>query len=177
MTTNTSITNLELSMSLRDAFLHGLSTLVGEECWGVVCGEGSGSVLGLHIGARTLKQKPVNNPHLSELVRRYDSAYSMLIWCPWRIDSDSKVVAGSHMSNANDGPMIVGSQSVCGQRITALTCSSPAFDLRLDFENKHSLVIHCSAIGKDYEDCYSFGTRLGHYCVDLDGNLSFQPRK
>jgi hypothetical protein len=164
-------------MSLRDALLRDLSALVGEECWGVVCGEGSGSVLGLRIGVRTLKPKPINNPHLSELVQLYDGAYSMLLWCPWRIDSDSKVVAGSHMSNANDGPMVNGSQSICGQRITAVTCFTPAFDLRLDFENKHSLVIHCSAIGKDYEDCYSFGTPVGHYGIDLDGELSFEARK
>lgn len=164
-------------MSLRDAFRSDLLALIGEECWGVVCGEGTGSVLGLDIGARTLKRKPVNNSHLTELVRRYDSAYSMLVWCPWRIDSDSKVVAGSHMSNTNDGPMVIGSKSICGQRITAVTCSSPAFDLRLNFENKHSLVIHCSANGKNYEDCYSFGTPLGHYGVDLDGVLNFEARK
>jgi hypothetical protein len=164
-------------MSLRDAFLRDLSALVGEECWGVVCGEGSGSVLGLKIGVRTPRQKPVNNPHLSELVRRYDCAWSMLIWCSWRIDSDSHVVAGSHMSNANNGPMVAGSQSICGQRITAVTCSSPAFDLRVNFENKCSLVVHCSAVGKEYEDCYSFGTPLGHYGIGLDGSLSFEARR
>jgi hypothetical protein len=164
-------------MSLRDALLRDLSALVGEECWGVVCGEGSGSVLGLRMGVRTLKRKPANNPHLSELVRLYDSAYSMLIWRSWRIDAESEVVAGSHMSNANDGPMVSGSQTICGQRITAVNCSTPAFDLRLDFENKHSLVIHCSAIGRDYEDCYSSGTPLGHYGVALNGELSFEARK
>jgi len=164
-------------MSLSDALLRDVSALVGEECWGVVCGEGSGSILGLYIGVRTLKPKPEKNPHLSELVRLYDGAYSMLIWCPWRIDAESEVIAGSYMSNANDGPMVKGSQTICGQRITAVSCSTPAFDLRLDFENKHALVIHCTSIARDYEDCYSLGTPLGHYSVDLDGVLSFEARK
>ncbi len=163
-------------MSLSDALLRDLSALIGEECWGVVCGEGSGSVLGLDIGARTLKRKPTNNPHLSELVRLYDGAYSFLVWCPWRIDADSKVVAASYMSNANNGPMVHGSQSICGQRIIAANCFTPAFDLRLDFENRHSLVIHCGGFGRDYEDCYSFGTPLGYHSVDLDGELSFEAR-
>jgi hypothetical protein len=166
--------HLEIGMCLCDALLRDLSTLIGEECWGAVCGEGTGSVLGLYIGVRTLKRMPTNNPHLSQLVRLYDSAYSFLIWCPWRIDSISKVVAGSHMSNANGGPMVEGSQSICGQRIVAVTCSPTAFDLRLDFENRYSLVIHCGAIGRDYEVCYSFGTPNGHYRIDLDGELSFE---
>lgn len=161
-------------MSLRDAFLRDLSALVGEECWGVVCGAGSGSILGLEIGARTRRRKPINNSHLSELVRNYKGAYSMLVWCPWRIDFASTVVAGSYMENANDGPMVTGSLSICGQRISAVTCSGPAFDLRLDFENRHALVIHCGGIARDYEDCYSLGTPLGYYGVDLDGILGFE---
>jgi hypothetical protein len=164
-------------MYLRDALLRDLLALVGEECWGVVGGEGTGSVISLSVGTQILRQKPVGNPHLSDLVRQYDSAYSLLLWCPWRIDSDSRVVSGSHMSNANNGPMVVGSNCICGQKITAVTCSGPAFDLRLDFENQHALVVHCSAIGKDYEECYAFGTPLGHYSVSLDGELTFQSRQ
>ena len=164
-------------MHLRDAFLRDLLALVGEECWGIVGGEGTGSVIALRIGTRTLRQTPISNSHLSDLVRRYDSAYSLLLWCPWRIDSDSRVVSGSHMPNAKNGPMVVGSRSICGQRITAATCAGPAFDLRLDFENQHSLVIHCSTIGKDYDECYAFGTPLGHYSVSLDGELAFEARQ
>lgn len=44
-----------------------------------------GSVISLKIGARTLRRKPVNNPHLTDLVRRYESAYSLMLWCPWRV--------------------------------------------------------------------------------------------
>lgn len=161
-------------MDLREAFLRDLSAMVGEECWGVVGGDGTGSVIALSIGAQKRREKPVNNPHLSELLRQYESAYSMLLWCPWRIDSDSKVVSGSHMSNANDGPMVTGTRSICGQRITAVNCSYPAFDLRLDFGNRHALVIHCSAFGNEDEECYTFGTPLGHYRVSLDGELSFE---
>lgn len=170
----TATANQELNMSLPESFSRDLSAIVGEDCWGAVCGEGSGSVLGLKIGARTLRHKPLKNLHLSELVRHYDSAYSMLIWCPWRIDTDRKVIAASYMPNTNDGAMVIGSQSICGQRIMSVACSGPAFDLRLEFENGHALVIHCGAIGRDYEDCYSFGTPLGYYGVDLDGELSFE---
>ena len=161
------------STMLRDDFLHAISAMAGEECWGVACGEGTGSVIALHIGARTIRAKPLRNPHASYLIRRYDGAYSLLLWCSWRIDSDLDVVAGSHMVNTNDGPMVVGSNAICGQRITSATCSGPAFDLRLEFENRHTLVVHCSAVGKDYEECYVVRTPFGHYTVSLDGQLSF----
>jgi len=69
-------------MSICNALLRDLSVLIDGECWGVVCDEGSGSILGLRVGVRGLKRKPTNNDHLSELVRLYDPAYSFLVWCP-----------------------------------------------------------------------------------------------
>jgi len=161
-------------MYIRDAFLRALSALIGEECWGIVGGEGTGSVISLNIGVRTARAKPINNPHLSDLVRRYDSAYKLMLYCPWRIDSASDVVSGSHMSNANDGPMVRGYAAICGQKIKAVTCSGPAFDLRLDFENQHSLLLHCSAIGNDEDECYVFRTPHGWFVVGLDGHLSLE---
>jgi hypothetical protein len=161
-------------MYIHYAFLRALSALIGEECWGVVGGEGTGSVISLNIGARTIRSKPLNNPHLSDLVRRYNSAYTLMLYCPWRIDSLSKVVSGSHMSNANDGPMVRGYASICGQTIQAVTCSGPAFDLRLDFENRHSLVVHCSSIDEHEGNCYTFGTPTGWFAVEPDGQLTLE---
>lgn len=159
-------------MDIDDAFLEALSALVGEECWGVVGGEGTGSIISLNIGARTPRSIPLKNPHLSDLVRQNESAYTLMIYCPWRVDSMSKVVSGSHMSNANNGPMVRGYGSICGQAIKAVICSGPAFDLRLDFENGHSLMIHCSAFGMDEDECYMFGTPQGWFTVGLDGRLT-----
>ena len=62
-----------------EMLLRELSALVGEECWGVVGGEGTGSVILLHIGERTLRSRPIPNHHLTELVRRFDSAYTLRI--------------------------------------------------------------------------------------------------
>jgi hypothetical protein len=84
-----------------------------------------------------------------------------MIDCPWRIDSNARVVSGSHMPNTNDGPMVRGFDFMRGQRITAVTCSAPAFDLQLDFENQHVLVVHCSAFEMDEDECYTFRTPNG----------------
>src|SRR5450830_404551 len=159
------------------AFLQALAALVGEECWGVTGGEGSGSVISLDIGARTLRGRPIPNPHLSELVRHYDSAYSLLILGQWRIDAARKIVSGSHLSNANDGPMVRGLAAIRGQIITSVSCAGPAYDLRIGFDNDHALVVHCSAIGLPGDRSYSFGTPAGHYTVHLDDGLGFEPAR
>jgi hypothetical protein len=161
-------------MDTQDAFLQALNALVGEACWGVVGGEGTGSVISLKIGARIPRSKPVNNPYLSDLVRQNNSAYTLMLYCPWRIDSASNVVSGSHMSNANDGPMVRGCASIREQKIKAVTCAGPAYDLKLDFENGHTLVVHCSAIGMDDDVLYTLGTPHGWFSVGLDGRLTFE---
>ena len=162
---------------ISEMLLRELAAIVGEECWGVVGGEGTGSVILLSIGERTIRPRPLRNPHLSDLVRRYDSAYSLRIGCPWRIDSPSEVVSGSHMVNANDGPMVNGLASICGQNISAVVCCAPAFDLTIRFENQHALVIHCSEIDMAYDTCYSFGAPAGHYMVGFDGKVWFEGRE
>ena len=92
-------------VSISEMLLRELAAIVGEECWGVVGGEGTGSVILLHIGERTLRRRPIPNPHLADLVRRYDSAYTLKIESAWRIESLTEVVSGSHMPNTNDGKM------------------------------------------------------------------------
>jgi hypothetical protein len=99
-----------------------------------------------------------------------------MLYGPWRIESVSKVVSGSHMLNANDGPMVRGYASICGQKIKAVICAGPAFDLRIDFENQHSLVAHCSSIDEHEGDYYTFGTPTGWFGVEPDGRLTFDAR-
>lgn len=78
------------------------------------------------------------------------------------------------MPNANDGPMVRGLESICGQNITSVICSGPAFDLTIRLKNQHALVIHCASIDWDYDTCYSFGAPAGYYRVALEGKVSFQ---
>lgn len=161
-------------MDLKEILLHAIQDIVAEECWGVVGGEGTGSVILLSIGAQIPRPRPLSNPHLSELCRHHEGAYSLRIMCPWRIDSPSQVIAGSHMSNANDGPMVSGLEEICGEKIVAVICTFPGLDLTIQFENQRSLVIHCTEIGWDYDECYSFGTPKGYYSVGFDGEVSFE---
>jgi hypothetical protein len=167
-------TDVGVTMHMKEMLLLAIQNIVGEECWAAVGGEGTGSVILLSMGAQILRPRPIRNPHLSELCRLYDSAYSLRIRCPWRIDSPSQVISGSHMSNANDGPMVRGLEEICGEKIVAVICTAPAFDVTIEFENQRSLVIHCTEIGWEYDACYSLGTPGGYYSVGFDGDVSFE---
>ncbi len=75
------------------------------------------------------------------------------------------------MLNSKDGPMVCGFASICGQKIVAVYCSGPSFDLRLDFDNKHTLVVHCSSIDEPRDNYYTFGTPTGWFAVSSNGHL------
>ncbi len=81
------------------------------------------------------------------------------------------------MPNTNGGRMVKGIESICGQIVTSVICDSPGFDLTIRFENQHSLVVHCTEIGWDYDVCFSFGSPAGHYLVAFDGKVSFEARE
>ena len=163
-------------MKNEEEFKIELSNLLGKECWGIVGGVGTGSVISLSIGKKIEKTVPSKNPHLSEIVRRYNSEYSIMISCPWRIESKTKILCGSHHRNESDGPYSKSFMQIIGKTISNIRCESPAYDLKLVFGNELSLIIHCSSIGMDEEECYSFGTPLGWFTVQLDGVLDFDKR-
>ncbi|MCX4028565.1 hypothetical protein H0A36_14535 [Endozoicomonas sp. SM1973] len=159
---------------LEKTFLDELSKLKGKECWGIVGGAGTGSIISLNIGEKYLRNNPLKNTFLSDLVRRYESEYGFMLHCPWRIDHDNYVLCGSYHSNELDGPYQEVFSQVIGNKITNIICEPPAFDLKLCFENLVSINIYCTNTGIDYDECYSFKSPIGWFEVGYNGRLSFE---
>src|SRR5215470_15713937 len=80
-------------------FEEALNRLVGQLCWGVSAGAGTGSIVDLKIGRKILRKTPVRNPHLSRLQRKYDSEYAIFIECAWLTDRAIKQIAPHHTRN------------------------------------------------------------------------------
>ena len=114
---------------------HGLNQFVGEICWGIAAGRGTGSIVSLHFGAKMLRRIPLNNPHLSNELREYDSQMGLFITCSWRLDSDSDVICGWTDSNEEGGPMLSGLQKIVGQKVKQVDLILPGLDLGLHFSN------------------------------------------
>lgn len=158
-------------MSTVEDFRNEVKNLSGKECWGVVGGPGTGSVISLSIGEKYPSKNPSKNTFLSDLVRSNDSEYSLLVSCPWRIEDSSEILCGSHHTNDNDGPYQSGFERIVGSNIIETYCSAPALDLRLDFSNGVALSVFCAEIGIDDDECYAFGTPNGWFTVFFDGRI------
>lgn len=151
-----------------------LLNLIGLECWGVVGGSGTGSVIQIDVGEKVLRERPLKNKTVSEVVRLYNSKIGFRIECPWRIENEKEVFCASHHSNEEDGPYEYGFNKIRGQIITGVELTKPAYDLCIKFANNASIRVHCSLIGMDQLECYSFKTILGWFTVGYDGTLKIE---
>ena len=161
-------------MKLENNFLSSLNELIGLECWGVTGGEGTGSVISIDIGIKTLRKKPSKNSQLSELVANYDSSHGFMLYCPWRIETNTNILSASYMPNDNNGIMVKGLKEITGTTIKNVICESPAYDLRIEFSNETNLIVHCSNIGMDDNECYSFNSLQNWYTVNYGGEITFE---
>ena len=162
----------ESFVRLSKLFREELLKLVGEECWGVVGGVGTGSIIRLSIGKKFLRDRPVENSHIGNEERMYSASLGFMISCPWRIENEFEVFCGSHHTNESHGPYKDGFNQIRGQKIIQIICENPSFDLSLKFENAVVLKIHCSSIGVDADECYSFRSSRGWFEIGFDGRIA-----
>jgi len=127
---------------LARGFARTLKSLVGKRCWGVVAGEGTGSVFVLDFGRKIPQARPIANPHLTLDQRRYKGELSLMVRCAWRIDAKQSVVCGWNDSSRNDGPMVRGLKSLVNTSVKAVTIEPPAMDLTIRFASR-TLRVFC----------------------------------
>src|SRR5215469_3115147 len=72
-----------------------LEEIVGEECWAIIAGPGTGSVILLDLGAKQPREMEVDNPTLSEDERKLEARYSIHVWCSWRVEVERRVVGSA----------------------------------------------------------------------------------
>ncbi|MEA2597566.1 MAG: hypothetical protein QOF01_4035 [Thermomicrobiales bacterium] len=154
-------------------FRAAAADLAGKRCWGVAAGEGTGARLGLDMGGKVKRDRPLDNPLVSEDVRCYEAAYSLFVeGCPWRVQSAAAVVGGWLDDNANDGPMVATLERLVGARV-----EPPAWDLRLGFDHGLALVVFPDATaGAEWDDNDRLFTPAEIFVVGQAGALRSEPR-
>lgn len=159
---------------LATEFARMLKSFVGRRCWGVVAGEGTGSVFILDFGRKVPRDKPIGNPHLTPERQRYTGEISLMVWSAWRIDSGRSVICGWNDSSRNDGPMVRGLKSLVNTSVKAVTIERPAMDLTISFARRTLRVFCDQTVPESGPDNYSITSALRgrDYVVGPRGRLS-----
>ncbi|MFT3771557.1 MAG: hypothetical protein QM820_39585 [Minicystis sp.] len=163
----------ESTVATAEQLAASLQELVGKRCWGVVAGEGTGSVVSLKFGGQTRRKKPLPNPSLSPAVREYEAEYSMLVQCVWRLDAPDRIVCGAWDSNEAGGAMLTGLGEIVNHDVRLVTIAAPSADLEMVFDNGLKLKVFCDRINVDEaEDNYCFYTPAAVFTVGTRSALS-----
>jgi len=159
-----------MNKNLKEKLKAQLLQLVGKRCWGIVAGDGSGSIISLCIGDKIKRKKPIENPTLTKDVQEYDSEYRLLLFCVWRLDSDKKIICGAWDDNSQGGKMLKGLNMLVGRKITQVNVCEPALDITISFSGYVRLKVFCDQINEiDKYENYTLSTPMEVFVV---GNRS-----
>ena len=134
-----------------------VKSLIGKQCWGVIAGSGSGSMVNLSIGKKVKRVKASKNPNLSFDEANYKGEYSLFVQnCAWRLwSTDGQVVCSSKSDNTLGGEMLNGLKHIRGLKIVGLKIHEHSFDLEVFFENNLILSLFCDCMdGEEHGDNY-----------------------
>ena len=151
-----------------------LALLKGKKCWGIVAGEGTGSIVGLDFGEKVLRLRPVDNPHLTDDERRFEAEMSVLVSCSWRLDSKLRVLTSSTAPNTNHGPMVKALELLRHRAIESMELSRPGYDLELWFRGGLRFRVFCDQVDIDGGNNYSFFVKDRVFTVGPKGRVAFK---
>lgn len=145
-----------------------LSGFIGRKCWSIIAGAPSGSVVSLKLGNLVERKTPVNNPKLSELDRKYDSDFGIMIWCPWSLFENEQLLCDSDSSNLEGGLMLQGLEKIKDRKLVSIESSEPEKHLTIRFDG--NVVFHLYPT-TEYENISFF--LPGDAVITLDENIKW----
>ncbi|MDR4509009.1 MAG: hypothetical protein MRJ65_12380 [Candidatus Brocadiaceae bacterium] len=158
-------------------FKNEIGKLIGKNCWGVVAGQGNGSMVTLHIGEKVKRSQPLRNEKLSQDLRVFQGEFCVFIkGCSWRFEH-TKCIKCSWRQEEN---VLVQALKPFneGLRILKITAKDVFLDLAIEFENQYSLFLFCDQMPIDQGiDNYSIRTPSGWFTVGPKNVLSFEATK
>lgn len=146
------------------------------ECWAIIAGEGTGSHVDLFFGQKIVRKKPLTNPYLSDVAKKFDSEFSLFVEeCAWRVESGTEVLCGSMSENSNDGIMLNGLMALLNQKVSNVVFLTPSLDLKIEFKNGLKFILFCNTFFDD-EDNYSFFSPSNVFTAKGYGHMVIEKR-
>ncbi|MBQ6656610.1 MAG: hypothetical protein IJM64_04940 [Ottowia sp.] len=152
-----------------EEFRDVVARLVGEKCWAVIAGKGTGSHVSMKIGAKIPGERPLKNPTLTEDERNFEGEFGLFVTeASWRVEDAEAVLCTD--TDENTGKRYAHLRGLAGRKITSASVAFPSFDLHLEFEGGIHFRVF-STFANDTEeysdyDNYIFFTQDATYSVD-----------
>lgn len=109
--------------------MRALDSLVGARCWHLSAGGPTAPSFLLVMGAQVPRERPLRNPRQPRAFRLNRGSIELLVWCSWRLQTSRSVLASSDQLSAGLREL----RRLIGKRVLRVSCTPPAWDLRLEF--------------------------------------------
>lgn len=152
-----------------------LRSVLGNECWSVIAGPGTGSHLVLDIGRKIQLPEPIRNPLLSEESRRYKGEFTLFLEdCAWRVENEEGILCTSKSENSLNGEMLSAIRQLIGARIIRAEIETFGFDLLIAFDKKLVLRTFSDTASDESGDNYTYSSPEGAFTVSPKGKFHFR---
>ena len=132
-----------------------LESLHGLECWSVIAGAGTGSVVSLGFGAQLPARRFSSNPKLTLEERQFEPEYSIYVEAAWRLEDEEEVLVTWSEAACGEA-WLKELQKLRGLEVESTELGAVGLDLKIHFEGGLTYSVFCDQ-GADDEN-YSLFT-------------------
>ncbi len=121
-----------------------LQRMIGLQCWSIIAGKPSGSMVSFDFGRKILRNNPIANPELTDDQRNYIGEVSLFTYfCPWRIEAGDDIICSWNDDNSEDGPMLRALYRLLDEKVEHVELLRPGLDLNIHFSGSLVLRLFC----------------------------------
>jgi hypothetical protein len=132
--------------TIRDSADIVVAALSGKECWHVSCGGAAVTTFQLALGAKIPRAEPISLRGRSYEFDQYEGEANLLVWCSWRLDSDTAPLTSSDDTQEK---VVASLNHLVGQKTLRVSVEMPGWDLRIDFTDGLCLRVFCDHVPGD----------------------------
>ncbi len=151
-----------------------VQNLVGNVLWGAAAGNGTGSLVTLHFGAKLRRRRSLDNPNISEILRTHEGEFVLFVKCGWQIDCEGAKIADNESSNRPEGEMSEALRRLLRRAVKRVTFAKN--DVSVDFSGNLSIHLYPKVRRGGFGN-YSFSTAEQRYMVGDDLQVDVRNRR
>ena len=159
------------SRNYRDLSL-AIKALLGKQCWAVIGGEGTGTMVTLDCGAKIPRKPILKNSTLSDVERKYEGEIVIFIeMADWRLSIFGMERFSTLNPICDEQGMMEELRGLIGKTITNVSNLESWLRVLIEFDDGFCLEIFLEEADMD-DDLYSFHFRDRIYSVKTSGQIS-----